>query len=100
MKRRGFLKLLAGGTALAYVAGTTPIPLFGNTDLYIRHMVYNDVEHDTTYHRLDWYNGKKQYGVDFKAAEELTPEDIEQKMEPALRVLLDHVKHHEGSIYK
>ena len=96
MERRGFLKFLGAGVAVAYTA--TQVPFLKNTDLYIWHIGHHDVVNDAKYHRLEWFNGKKQYGVDFKY-DGNDPEELMQRMQAPLHVLFEHIKKHEGSIY-
>lgn len=101
MKRRGFLKLFAGGTAVAFVAVNTPLSLIKPiplADLNIREIEYYDGVNDVRHGRLDWCNGVKQYGVDYKISPQATQEQKDVNKLNALETLFKHIKGHNGSL--
>ena len=90
MNRREFLKALGLATVAASTASIIGLKPSGP---YIRHCSFYSTEHDKNIHRLDWSDGKIQCGVDFDTSNpDMSEEDAEYRLVPALHVLKDHIE--------
>lgn len=115
MERRSFLKIVAGGAALAIIASKTPSILSKPNEVSIRELEWYDGIDDQEYKRLDWSNGREQFGIDIKLEnrwpyipnnktkqnkmEKAAEMENEMRWLLAVETLLDHIKQKTGSIY-